>query len=115
MDDCEIGVDVLPWAVGGDWAAFCASSELIIPGEGRLANLPVVGIAPIGWAFVTTTSLLIFLEVLRLRCSIPFEFEGAALIAGAEGAGGELIREIEGTDVTELDGAMVGAGFGSTC
>jgi hypothetical protein len=62
---------------------------------------------------VTTTSLLSFLDVLRLRCSIPFE--GVELIGEAEGAGGELIREMDGTDDIDVVVAMVGADFGSTC
>lgn len=43
-----------------------------MPGEGALANLLVVGIEAIGWAFVTITSLLDFLDALLLRCS-PFD------------------------------------------
>jgi hypothetical protein len=42
-----MGTDVLPLLPDCDWD-FCASSELIIPGEGALANLPMDGIAAIG-------------------------------------------------------------------
>jgi hypothetical protein len=61
-----MGADVLPLLLDCD-CDFCASSELIIPGEGALANLPMDGIAVIGCAFVTTTSLLDFLDALLLR------------------------------------------------
>ena len=82
VEDWDIGAELDPLV---DWDLdLLASSELIIPGEGILANLPVVGIAPIGWALVTTTSLLNFLDVLLFRCNAP----AAGPLPGALPGGG---------------------------
>ena len=71
VEDWDIGAELDPLLVDWEDWDLLASSELIIPGEGILANFPVVGIAPIGWALVTITSLLNFLDVLLFRCSAP--------------------------------------------
>jgi hypothetical protein len=63
---------------------------------------------------VTTTSLLNFFDVLRLRCSPPFVETGAGAGTGIGAGGGWGEDEL---DVEEVDaeGSIVGAGFGSTC
>ena len=48
VEDWDIGAELDPLLVDWDELDLLASSELIIPGEGRFANFPVLGIAPIG-------------------------------------------------------------------
>lgn len=84
-----------------------------MPGDGALANLPVVGIDAIGWAFVTITSLLDLRDALLLRWSPigPDDVEGVTCDVSTlgEGACCGTVDELEAAGVVE------GAGLGSTC
>lgn len=115
VEDWEIGAELDPLVGWEDWDLL-ASSELIIPGEGILANFPVVGIAPIGWALVTITSLLNFLEVLLFRCSAP----AAEPLPGALPPGGGAVCVGAGWGAVaggggDMAGVAEGDEFESTC
>lgn len=97
LDGCDIWGCEGPAEVLGGWdeecdacpADFCVSIELIRLGEGTLPNLSadIEGIEASGCAFVTTTSLLSFLDPLRLRWRFGV-VGGAAAADEEEGAGG---------------------------